>query len=138
MNEFSWDKNIKKCEKCKSRFKCYTTNTSNRPEQLQGINFEVAKCCIRCKHSKFKTGKDPQNSAWQNGETIGMNSYLRVGSCMLHKVMVHQFSVCSEFIQKKTDNLTYEVNSQIEDEVCFINHNYRLPRYCIVDKKVIT
>jgi len=111
---------VKRCERCKFRFKCYTQNTADRPEQLKGINFEVAKCCIRCTHGHFRRGKD---------------QYRRVGKCSIHKVSVHQFSYCDNFNPKRVDNLTYVVYDEIKKEMEFLTPNFGLPRYCIVDKK---
>jgi len=135
--EYQWfvlkDKLQRKCDKCKQRFKCFTTNTSNRPQQLKGINFEVAKCCARCKNSSFKTGKSPK----QNITYRTHNYYLRVGKCALHSVSVHQFSACGDFIPKLQDTLTFEVNTQIQKELEYVTNNYKFPRYCIIDNKHI-
>ena len=113
----------RKCDACPDRFKCYTSNTSQRPEQLAGINFRVADCCLRCKNSVF---------------TRLSEGYRRVGACQIHHVAVHQFSLCGEFIPKKSDTLTGEVYNQIEKEVRLRIHNYGLPRFCIVNKKDVT
>lgn len=111
-----------KCEQCKVRFKCYTQNTAERPEQLKGINFEVAKCCIRCTNSNFRRGKD---------------RYRKVGKCGLYGVAIHQLSYCEKFNPKRSDNLTYEVYEEIKSELELTMPNYGLPRYCIVDQKHI-
>lgn len=127
------------CDRCKQRFKCYTTNTSNRPEQLQGINFEVAKCCIRCKNSNFKRGKNPEKVEitvfGEDTKFYAPNTYLRVGRCNKHNVAVHQFSVCPNFDPKMYDNLAWDIHHQIEKELEFCTHNYKFPRYCLIDKK---
>lgn len=132
------EKLSRRCEKCKSRFKCFTTNTSNRPNQLDGINFEITKCCIRCKNSSFKTGKSPpKDVVTESWYRIGHNYYLRVGKCTKHNVLIHQFSSCQEFIPKLHDSLTYEVSDQMVMELNYITHNYKFPRYCVIDKKNI-
>lgn len=119
------------CDRCKLRFKCFTTNTSNRPTLLQGINFEVAKCCIRCKNGKFKRGKEPNGST----PTLTPSCYLRVGECDKHGVAVHQFSVCQDFNAKLYDNLSFDVHHQIENELNFKTRNYKFPRYCLKETK---
>jgi len=133
------DKLNRRCEKCKSRFKCFTTNTSNRPHQLDGINFQIAECCIRCKNSAFKTGKPPAPPTppepWVT--KIGFNYYLRVGKCKIHNVLIHQFSSCNKFERKLHDGLTYEVSDQLALELNYVNNNYKFPRYCVIDKKNI-
>ncbi len=128
-----WNKLVRRCEDCKDKFKCFTTNTSNRPHQLVGINFQVAKCCLRCKHGKFKTGKDPEYKT----KLIRVSQYLRVGACLKHKVSVHQFSCCDDFEKKLQDSLSWEVHNQIQKELAHLTHNYKFPRYCIIGKKHI-
>jgi|GEM_PF-4106514 len=126
----------RRCDRCKDKFRCYTTNTSNRPTQLKGINFEVARCCIRCKHGHFKTGKESEGVK-RHDPLPKIVTYIRVGECLKHGVAIHQFSYCGDFLFKVNDNLKEDILYHLECELVHKTHNYKFPRYCIVDNKNI-
>jgi hypothetical protein len=115
---------VSKCERCKLRFKCFTTNTSNRPTQIAAINFEVAKCCIRCTNSHFTTAPKAE---------VVYNYYKAVGNCKLHGVLVHQLSLCDKFAPKAQDNVSQIVRDKMREEM-ESKISRRFPRFCLMEK----
>jgi hypothetical protein len=117
--------NTRNCERCKLRFKCYTTNTAERPKQVAKINFEVAKCCIRCKNGDFHQSRNASSY---------FNAYQLIGTCELHKVLIHQLSCCESFAAKHGESLTSLIRQRMYSEMQVKIHSV-LPKYCLIDNK---
>ncbi len=123
----------KECSSCALRFKCFTTNTAQQPRMLKDANFEVAKCCYRCKHSKYRmTGggkeKDPK-------ETLFYSHYRRVGECLKHKCLVHHLNVCQDFEPKADNNdMCLWLLADMRQELLKLNGS-GFPRYCIIKEE---
>lgn len=118
-----------KCDSCKVRFKCLTTNTGRAPKLLKGVNFEIANCCYRCRWSEFKNeGKA------RLGE---MSSYAKIGSCRKHNTLIHQFSVCGDFSAKAPNNNMDVMIKESMELVQIRATGSRLPSYCILDDEEV-
>jgi hypothetical protein len=121
---------ISECGACTERFKCFLTNTADRPKQIEDVNLRVANCCYRCVDGVFRQDKEPTSSVF--------NNYRMIGKCRKNNLAVHQFSMCDDFFPRSNQNgLTMKVYSDVIDEMNHVRRKNKLPMYCIVkDKRV--